>query len=316
VKKIGLVFPGQGSQYVGMGKKLYERFVGVKEYFKIADETLGFSITDLCFNGPEEELRKTYNTQPAVLLVSYVIQQVLRRETSIRPYLLSGHSLGEYTALLVGGFFTFDDELRITRKRGLFMEEACPKGKGGMAALIGANIEKVEAVLKEISHDDYVAVPANLNSAEQVVLSGDMNALKEGIEKLKGIGYKKAVFLNVSGPFHSPLMREAAERLKDEFSKVSAGEVQTPVVCNVDALPIHDKDLVFDKLYRQMFSPVLWEQCVKRMVKEGVEVFLEVGPQKVLSNLIKRIEPNIPCYNIEEMEDIETLKDLLSRGFR
>ncbi|MCX5798547.1 MAG: ACP S-malonyltransferase [Proteobacteria bacterium] len=316
MKKIGLVFPGQGSQYVGMGKKLYERFVGVKEYFKIADETLGFSITDLCFNGPEEELRKTYNTQPAVLLVSYVIQQVLRRETSIRPYLLSGHSLGEYTALLVGGFFTFDDALRITRKRGLFMEEACPKGKGGMVALIGANIEKVEAVLKEISHDDYVAVPANLNSAEQVVLSGDMNALKEGIEKLKGIGYKKAVFLNVSGPFHSPLMREAAERLKDEFSKVSAGEVQTPVVCNVDALPIHDKDLVFDKLYRQMFSPVLWEQCVKRMVKEGVEVFLEVGPQKVLSNLIKRIEPNIPCYNIEEMEDIETLKDLLSRGFR
>jgi [acyl-carrier-protein] S-malonyltransferase len=312
MKKIGIVFPGQGSQYVGMGKKLHDRFDDVKGLFNTADATLGFSITNLCFNGPEDELRQTYNTQPAVLLVSYVIWHVLKKEMDIEPYLASGHSLGEYTALLVSGFFNFEDALRITRKRGLLMEESCPKGRGGMVALIGADMGKVEPVLKEVSHNDYVAVPANLNSPEQVVLSGNIDALKESVDKLKGIGYKKAIFLNVSGPFHRPLMKEAAEKLKDELNKTLKGDMRIPVVSNVDATPGQEKDQVFDKLYRQMFSPVLWETCVRRMTKEGVEIFLEVGPQKVLTNLIKRIEPNVPCYSIEEMEDIESLKDILT----
>jgi [acyl-carrier-protein] S-malonyltransferase len=312
MKKMGIVFPGQGSQYVGMGKKLHDRFDDVKGLFNTADATLGFSITNLCFNGPEDELRQTYNTQPAVLLVSYVIWHVLKKEMDIEPYLASGHSLGEYTALLVSGFFNFEDALRITRKRGLLMEESCPKGRGGMVALIGADMGKVEPVLKEVSHNDYVAVPANLNSPEQVVLSGNINALKESVDKLKGIGYKKAIFLNVSGPFHSPLMKEAAEKLKDELNKTLKGDMRIPVVSNVDATPGQEKDQVLDKLYRQIFSPVLWEMCVRRMTKEGVEIFLEVGPQKVLTNLIKRIEPNVPCYSIEEMEDIESLKDILT----
>jgi len=312
MKKIGIVFPGQGSQYVGMGKKLHDRFDDVKGLFDTADATLGFSITNLCFNGPEDELRQTYNTQPAVLLVSYIIWHVLKKEMDIEPYLASGHSLGEYTALLVSGFFNFEDALRITRKRGLLMEESCPKGRGGMVALIGADMGKVEPVLKEVSHNDYVAVPANLNSPEQVVLSGNIDALKESVDKLKGIGYKKAIFLNVSGPFHSPLMKEAAEKLKDELNKTLKGDMRIPVVSNVDATPGQEKDQVLDKLYRQIFSPVLWEMCVRRMTKEGVEIFLEVGPQKVLTNLIKRIEPNVPCYSIEEMEDIESLKDILT----
>ncbi|MCX5802478.1 MAG: ACP S-malonyltransferase [Proteobacteria bacterium] len=312
MKKIGIVFPGQGSQYVGMGKKLHDRFDDVKGLFNTADATLGFSITNLCFNGPEDELRQTYNTQPAVLLVSYVIWHVLKKEMDIEPYLASGHSLGEYTALLVSGFFNFEDALRITRKRGLLMEESCPKGRGGMVALIGADMKKVEPVLKEVSHNDYVAVPANLNSPEQVVLSGNIDALKESVDKLKGIGYKKAIFLNVSGPFHSPLMKEAAEKLKDELNKTLKGDMRIPVVSNVDATPGQEKDQALDKLYRQMFSPVLWEMCVRRMTKEGVEIFLEVGPQKVLTNLIKRIEPNVPCYSIEEMKDIESLKDILT----
>jgi [acyl-carrier-protein] S-malonyltransferase len=295
-----------------MGKKLHDRFDDVKGLFNTADATLGFSITNLCFNGPEDELRQTYNTQPAVLLVSYVIWHVLKKEMDIEPYLASGHSLGEYTALLVSGFFNFEDALRITRKRGLLMEESCPKGRGGMVALIGADMGKVEPVLKEVSHNDYVAVPANLNSPEQVVLSGNIDALKESVDKLKGIGYKKAIFLNVSGPFHSPLMKEAAEKLKDELNKTLKGDMRIPVVSNVDATPGQEKDQVLDKLYRQMFSPVLWETCVRRMTKEGVEIFLEVGPQKVLTNLIKRIEPNVPCYSIEEMEDIESLKDILT----
>jgi [acyl-carrier-protein] S-malonyltransferase len=191
------------------------------------------------------------------------------------------------------------------------MEESCPKGKGGMVALIGANMEKIEPVLNEISHDDYVAVPANMNSSEQVVLSGDMGALKEAVDRLKGVGYKKAVFLNVSGPFHSPLMKEAAEKLKTELQGLNKDDLTIPVVSNVDATPEKSKDLIIDKLYRQMFSPVLWETCVKRMAREGVECFIEVGPQKVLSNLIKRIVPDVPCYNVEEYEDIEAIKDVL-----
>ncbi len=311
MKKIGVVFPGQGSQHVGMGKKLFEKFDVVRKLFELADDTLGFSIKNLCFDGPEDELRQTYNTQPSLLLASYAVWRLLEKETGIKPYLVAGHSLGEYTALLVSGAFTFEDALKITRKRGLLMEDACPKGKGGMVALIGTVMDKVEPVLKEVSHGDYVAVPANLNSSEQVVLSGDINALKESVEKLKGTGYRKAVFLNVSGPFHSPLMMAAAEKLKDELDKVSIKDMSIPVVCNVDASPEQNKNEIQSKLYRQMFSPVLWENCVKRMAKEGVELFLEVGPQKVLSNLIKRIAPGIPCYSVEEMEDIDVLRGIL-----
>ena len=311
MKKIGVVFPGQGSQYVGMGKKLYDRFDEVKELFAAADKTLGFSISQLVFNGPEEELRQTFNTQPALVLVSYVVWRVFQKETKLVPYLVSGHSLGEYTALLASGYFTFEDALKITRKRGLLMEESCPKGKGGMVALIGANMGKVQPVLNEISHDEYVVVPANMNSAEQVVLSGDMGALKEAVEKLKGIGYKKAVFLNVSGPFHSPLMKEAAKKLKEELKNLAGGNLAVPVVSNVDATPEKSEGAIVDKLYRQMFSPVLWQTCVQRMAQDGVECFIEVGPQKVLSNLIKRIVPDIPCYNVEEHEDIESIKDVL-----
>jgi len=311
MKKIGVVFPGQGSQYVGMGKKLYDGFSEVKELFASADKALGFSISELVLNGPEEELRQTYNTQPALVLVSYAVWRLLQNETKLSPHFVSGHSLGEYTALLASGYFTFEDALKITRKRGLLMEESCPKGKGGMVALIGAKMEKIQPVLNEISHDEYVAVPANMNSAEQVVLSGDIGALKEAVEKLKGIGYKKAVFLNVSGPFHSPLMKAAAEKLKEELKSLPGGNLAIPVVSNVDATPEKIKDAIVDKLYRQMFSPVLWEACVKRMAMEGVECFIEVGPQKVLGNLIRRIEPDIPCYNVEEYEDIESIKDVL-----
>lgn len=311
MKKVGVVFPGQGSQYVGMGRKLYEQFDEVKELFAVADRVLGFSLKDLIFDGPEEELRQTYNTQPALVLVGYAVWTTLKTATNLAPFLVAGHSLGEYSALLASGYLNFEDAIKITRKRGVFMEESCPKGKGGMVALIGANMSRIDPVLKEISHDDYVAVPANLNSAEQVVLSGNVSALKEAVEKLKGTGYKKAVFLNVSGPFHSPLMKGAAERLREELMHIAFGDMTVPVVSNVDATPEQDKGAMADKLYRQMFSPVRWESCVRKMAEEGVECFLEVGPQKVLSNLIKRIEPSIPCYNVEELEDIETLKGVL-----
>jgi [acyl-carrier-protein] S-malonyltransferase len=310
MKKIGALFPGQGSQYVGMGKKLYERFENVRALFDAADKALGLSLTELCFNGPEEELRKTYNTQPAILLASYAVWTVLEQEVGIMPILLAGHSLGEYTALVASGALSLEDGVKLTRKRGLLMEEACPAGTGGMVALIAPDLEKVEAVCKEISHDDYVAGAANLNSPEQLVLSGNINALKEATEKLKG-AYKKAIFLNVSGPFHSALMRPAAEKLKSELARVTLSGMKTPVVSNVDAVPNRETAKVVDLLYRQMFSPVLWENSVRTMVREGVELFVEVGPQKVLTNLVKRISPDIPCLHLEEMEEMDAVRGQL-----
>jgi [acyl-carrier-protein] S-malonyltransferase len=312
MKKIGVIFPGQGSQYVGMGQGLYDRFDYVRELFASADKALDFGLANLCFNGPEEDLRKTYNTQPAILLASFAVWTVFAREVGLTPALLAGHSLGEYTALLASGLFSLEDALRLTRKRGLLMEEACPAGTGGMVALVAPAREKVEEACHEVSRGDYVASPANFNSPDQLVLSGNTDALREVVDRLKGVGYKKAVFLNVSGPFHSPLMRPAAEKMRDELGKVVFGKMQIPVVSNVDATANDESDKAQDLLFRQMFSPVRWESSVRNMAGLGVEVFLEVGPQKVLTNLVKRITPDIPCYHVETMEEIEAVRSVLS----
>jgi len=312
MKRIGVIFPGQGSQYVGMGKELYDRFEYVRELFESADKALDVGLTKLCFSGPEEELRKTYNTQPAILLTSFVIWAVLNKEMKLTPSLLAGHSLGEYTALLASGLFSLKDALRLTRKRGLFMEEACPAGTGSMVALVDPVREKVDEACRAVSKGDYVASPANLNSPDQLVLSGDVNALKEVVERLKGEGYKKAVFLNVSGPFHSPLMRPAAEKMREELENVIFSSMKVPVVSNVDATANDDSGKVQDLLFRQIFSPVQWESSIRNMASSGVDLFLAVGPKKVLTNFVKRIAPEIPCYHVETLEEMEAVRSVLS----
>lgn len=311
MKRIGVVFPGQGSQYPGMGKELYESDGKIRELFQKGDEVLGYPIKDLCFEGPEAELRKTFNTQPAVLLVSYAIWMKLREVTGIEPYVVSGHSLGEYTALLVSGFFSFEEALIITRKRGILMENAYPQGKGGMVALLGPKIDVVRSVLDEISKSDRIVSIANLNSPDQIVISGDIIALKEAVEKMKGEGYKKAIFLDVSGPFHSPLMKKAADDLLLDLEKIKGRRLIYPVVFNFDASLSKDADVVKEKLYYQMFSPVRWEECIITMAKEGVDLFLEVGPKNVLTNLIKRIVPSVPCYSVETRNDMEKIKEIV-----
>jgi [acyl-carrier-protein] S-malonyltransferase len=295
-----------------MGKELYDRFAFVRDMFDSADKAIDFGLTRLCFEGPEDDLRKTYNTQPAILLVSAAIWAVLTRETTLAPHLLAGHSLGEYTALLASGALSLQDAVRLTRKRGLLMEQACPAGSGGMVALMGPVRDKVEEASRAVSNGDYVAGPANLNSPDQLVLSGDANALKEVVERLKGEGYKKAIFLNVSGPFHSPLMRPAAEKLKEELNGVALAPMKVAVVCNVDATPNNDVAKVPDLLYRQMFSPVQWESTIRNMIAAGVELFFEVGPQKVLTNITKRISADVPCYHVDSMEETEAVRGMLS----
>lgn len=311
MKRLGLVFPGQGSQYVGMGKSLYDNFDVAKELIDHAEDVLDLPVKRLLFEGPEEELRKTYFAQPLILLVSFAGYKVLEKHVKLEPYALSGHSLGEYTALLVSGFFSFEDALKIVRKRGLLMDEAYPDGEGGMYALLSPNIEVIEAKINELNRDGLLVSFANFNSPDQVVISGELNALETLVSSLQGIGFKRAVRLNVSGPFHSPLMKKAAERLLEELKRLDGGELKYPVVFNVDASMDKESGKVVERLYRQMFSPVRWQDCVLKMVNEGIDIFIEIGPRNVLTNLIKRISPDVICIPFEKKEDIEKVKEIL-----
>jgi [acyl-carrier-protein] S-malonyltransferase len=306
MSKIAFIFPGQGSQYPGMGKELAENFEIAGETFAEADDTLGFKLSRICFDGPEEELKLTCNTQPAILTVSIAALRVLRTETPLTAAYLAGHSLGEYSALVASGAISFADAVRTVRARGAYMQEAIPVGVGAMAAILGVEPDILAEICQEAAQGEVVA-PANFNSPGQIVISGHAGAVGRAIEIAKNRGFRKAMLLPVSAPFHCSLMAPAGERLAQTLSGVSLSPLAIPVVTNVEAQPNQDKSRVPELLVRQVSAPVLWDASVNQMVDMGVKRFVEIGPGKVLSGLVKRITKSADVCNIE---DIGTLKAL------
>jgi len=312
MSKLAFVFPGQGAQYVGMGKDLWENFPYVKDLFEEANEVLGFDLKRLCFEGPESELKKTENTQVCVFLVSLASALVVEKELGLRPDYLAGHSLGEYTALCVAGVIPFREALRLVRKRGEFMRDSCPEGVGAMAALLGLERDRIFELCQKAKREGEVLVPANFNCPGQIVISGHKEAVERAISMVKEFGGKKAVLLEVSGAFHSPLMEEASKKLEEFLKGIEFNGFKVPVVSNVNAEPYSNPQKAKELLVLQVKSPVLWEDSIRRLVALGVNTFVELGPGKVLTGLIKRTVPELKTLNLEVSQDLEGLKEGLN----
>lgn len=304
---LAFLFPGQGSQAAGMGKDLYQQFAVARQIFEEANDALGFDLANLCFNGPDDQLKLTENTQPAILTHSVAALRVLEQETGLRPDMVAGHSLGEYSALVAAGALKFADAVRTVRARGLFMQQAVPVGEGAMAAVLGLDLETLDAVCREAAQGRVVA-PANFNSAGQVVVAGHADAVARAVELAKEKGAKRALPLPVSAPFHCELMQPAAERLSEVLAGVEIGELQVPVVTNVEARPNTEAGRVRDLLVTQVCAPVRWEESMNYMIQQGVNRFVEIGPGKVLIGLIKRAARGSVLQNMGTVQDLEALK--------
>ena len=301
------VFPGQGSQFVGMGKDLCDQFGVAKQVFAEAEDALGFSLTKLCFSGPETDLQLTENTQPAILTMSVAALRVLEAETDLRPAYVAGHSLGEYSALVAVGALAFRDAVKLVRERGRFMQRAVPAGQGAMAVILGLEMNAVEALCAEASQQEIVA-PANYNGGGQVVIAGSKGAVIRAMTLAKERGAKRALDLPVSAPFHCELMRPAADGLKQVLQNISVEPFTVPIVTNVEAEINRDCHRVKHLLVEQAVRPVRWEESVKKLCALGCQRALEIGPGKVLKGLIKRIAPKLEADNFEKPADLARLK--------
>jgi [acyl-carrier-protein] S-malonyltransferase len=304
--KIAFIFPGQGSQYPGMGKELAENFRIARETFEEADDSLGWKLSKLCFEGPDEELRLTSNTQPAILATSIAVLRVVAAETGLRADYLAGHSLGEYSALVAAGALPYAEAVNTVHQRGTFMQEAVPVGVGAMAAILGAEADVVAEICAEAAQTE-VVVPANFNSPGQIVIAGHSAAVQRAIEIAKNRGFRKALLLPVSVPSHCSLMDPAGERLAKVLETVTVAPFAVPVVTNVEATPNSNIDQVKRLLVEQLSSPVLWDASIKHMVELGVTAFYEIGPGKVLSGLVKRIDKSVALKNIEDLAGIKSV---------
>lgn len=303
---IAFLFPGQGSQHAGMGKELADNFSAAREVFEEANDALGFDLTSLCHNGPDEDLKLTANTQPAILTTSVAALRVLQAETGLQPACAAGHSLGEYSALVCSEALAFADAVRIVRQRGTFMQDAVPVGTGSMAAILGLDLQTLDAVCSDAAQGQVVS-PANYNSDGQVVIAGHTEAVARAIELAKEKGAKRAMPLPVSAPFHCSLMVPAGERLAGVLTDITVNEMSLPVISNVEAAPNADSSRVRELLIRQVSAPVRWQETVVCMVNLGVERYIEIGPGKVLSGLVKRMAKGSTIQNVQNVADISTI---------
>jgi [acyl-carrier-protein] S-malonyltransferase len=300
---IAFLFPGQGSQAVGMGKELAEKYSVARQTFEEADAALGYKLSQLCFEGPEDQLRLTEITQPAILTASIVAYRVLN-EKGLKPNFVAGHSLGEYSAHVAAGTFSFADAVRAVRNRGKYMQEAVPVGVGAMAAILGMDFDKLTALCTDAAQGE-VCEPANINSPGQIVISGHAAAIARAIKLAEERGAKKAVLLPVSAPFHCSLMKPAQDRLAADLRALQFQNPSIPVVCNVDAISIEDAERSRDALIRQVTGSVKWEQSIHLLIEQGVQTFVEVGPGKVLWGLMRQIDRSKTCMNVGDEASLQ-----------
>jgi [acyl-carrier-protein] S-malonyltransferase len=302
--KIAFVFPGQGAQAVGMGKDVYDSHEGARRVFDDADAALGFKLTDIIFNGPEETLKQTAYTQPALLATSLALYEAFG-EKGVTPDYVAGHSLGEYSALAAAGVLNYADAVRTVRARGELMEQAVPGGQGAMAAVLGAERGALADLCAKISAEVAAVELANVNCPGQIVVSGTKEGVQAIVEKGKEIGAKRVIPLEVSGPFHSSLMKPAAEKLAGVLAGVEMNAAQVPVVANVNAQPVSEPGRIRELLVEQVYSPVLWEDTVAWLIAQGVDTFVEIGSGSVLAGLIKKVDKTVKVVSINSKEAIE-----------
>lgn len=305
--KTAFLFPGQGSQAAGMGKELSALYPVARETFDEADEALGYKLSTLCFEGPDDKLKLTEITQPAILTVSVAVYRVLA-SVGLTPSFVAGHSLGEYSAHVAAGTIDFADAVRTVRSRGQYMQEAVPVGTGAMAAILMLGIEEIQSACNEAAQGEVVQ-PANINSSGQIVISGSKGAVERAAELCKQKGAKRAVMLPVSAPFHCALMQPAQDRLSTDLKALHLHTPEVPVMCNVDAKLVTDADTARDALVRQVTGAVRWVECIQGLVAAGAEQFIEVGPGKVLTGLMKQIDKTKPALNVEDEASLQAVKN-------
>jgi len=310
--QIAFVFPGQGSQVVGMGKALHDSFEAARAVFEEADAVLGFRLSQLCFQGPDDQLKLTENTQPAILAVSTAAWRVLS-EAGVRPDFVAGHSLGEYSALVAANSLSLSDALRVVGKRGRYMQESVPVGQGAMAAILGLTADQVEALCREAAQGEVLS-PANLNTPSQIVIAGAATAVDRALQLAKSHGARKAVQLSVSAPFHCALMQPAQERLAKDLGQIAFGNPEYPLINNADASELCSGDAIAGSLSRQVCSPVRWTESIQKLITAGVKLFVELGPGKVLCGLIRQVDRTVKTSNVEDPPSLaltlETIKSL------